>query len=174
MIIIIALDRVLLITKRYIYKKYITIKHLYCITIFAQFLNLTLAINLVMEGEYLEEISFVVRYNTLITGEVLFIIITIVAYMYLFYFVRLKSQEIANARHGRIDFDKKLMMSIIYTYICLLVFTCPYFVEKVSCSIFPVVDSLMERNMQFWGAILVYSNSYANACIIFYNSRLKF
>ena len=102
-----------------------------------------------MEGEYLEEISFVVRYNTLITGEVLFIIITIVAYMYLFYFVRLKSQEIANARHGRIDFDKKLMMSIIYTYICLLVFTCPYFVEKVSCSIFPVVDSLMERNMQF-------------------------
>ena len=61
MIIIIALDRVLLITKGYIYKKYITIKHLYCVTIFSKFLNLTLAINLVKEGEYLEEISFVVH-----------------------------------------------------------------------------------------------------------------
>ena len=106
-IIIIALDRVLLITKGYTYKKYITIKNLYCVTIFAQFPTLTLAINLVMEDEYLEEISFVLRY-TLITGEVFIIIITIVAYMYLFYFVRLKSQEIANARHGRIDFDKKV------------------------------------------------------------------
>ena len=68
-IIIIALDRVPLITKGYIYKKYITIKYLHCVTMFSQFLNLTLAINLVKEGEYLEEISFVVRY-TLTAGEV--------------------------------------------------------------------------------------------------------
>lgn len=72
-------------------------KNLYYITTSVILLNLIIAIKVVMDGEILEGISFVVRY-TQFFGEVFFIIITIVAYMNLFYFSRLKSREIANQR----------------------------------------------------------------------------
>ena len=129
-IIIIALDRVLLITKRYIYKKYFQITHLYCPKTYVLLLNPILAITVALDGEFLEVISFVVRYKQTVS-ETFFIIITIIAFMYLFYFVQLKSRETANNRHGGIDFDKKLMITITYTYICLLFFTFPYFAERI-------------------------------------------
>ena len=90
--------------------------------------------------------------------------------MYLFYFVRLKSKETANKRHGGIDFNK-LMITITYTYTCLLFFTFSYFVEGIPHFIFPRVDPLMGKHMQFWGKILVYSNSFANTYINLYNNR---
>ena len=92
-----------------------------------------------------------------------FIIITIVTYMYLFYFARSKSRKMSNARHSGIDFDKKLMVIITYTYICLLLFTIPYFVRDVVSFIFPRRDLEIERNGELWVKILVFSNSYANA-----------
>lgn len=118
----------------------------------------------------LEGLSFTMRYTQTV-GEVFFIIVTIVAYMYLVYFVRSKSREIANQRRGGIKIDKKLLMTIAYTYICLVIFTFPYFAERVAHFILQTVNPLMSMNLKFWGRILVYSNSYTNAMIIVYNSR---
>ena len=64
--------------------------------------------------------------------------------MYLFYFVRLKPKETANRRHGGIDFDKKLMITITYTYICLLFFTFPYFAERIVNFVFPQIDPVQK------------------------------
>ena len=90
-----------------------------------------MAIAVAMDGEILEGLSFTMRYTQTV-GEVFFIIVTIVAYMYLVYFVRSKSREIANQRRGGIKIDKKLLMTIAYTYICLVIFTFPYFAERVA------------------------------------------
>ena len=62
-------------------------------------------------------------------------------------------------------------MTIAYTYICLVIFTFPYFAERVAHFILQTVNPLMSMNLKFWGRILVYSNSYTNAMIIVYNSR---
>ena len=82
--------------------------------------------------------------------------------------------------HGRFrmedsgsNFNKKLMKTITYTYICLLLLTVSYFVRDVVSFIFPRRDLKIERNVQYWLKILVFSNSYANAFIILHNSQSK-
>lgn len=172
MIILIALDRVLVITKGYIYKKYVTIKHLYCLAIFCLLSVIIMSLIFSLKTEFMGRNPFVVGCIG-ISLESCWIIITSVAYMYLFYFVRSRSRVIANTRHSGNKFDKKLMMTITYTYICLLLFTLPYFTKIVVTSFFPVIDPEIERNIQCWGTILAFSNSYANAFIILLNSRGK-
>ena len=170
LITLIALDRVLLVTKGYVYKKYVTIKHLYSITTMGLLLSLAVAMKVATEGEFLKGNSFVARCIH-ISFEMCFTIITIVAYMYLFYFARSKSRKMSNARRSGINFDRKLMMTITYTYICLLLFTIPYFIRDIVSFIFPISDLEIERNVRYWVKILVFSNSYANAFIILHNSR---
>ena len=109
--------------------------------------------------------------HILISGEICLVFVTIMAYIYLFHFVRSKSQKLANKRHGGINFNKKLMMTITYIYLCLLVFTLPHFI-----GIAIIVSVLIKRGtvftkMYYWSFALLYSNSYANAFIILYKSR---
>ena len=172
MIILIALDRVLVITKGYIYKEYVTIKHLYCLAILCLLSVIIMSLIFSLKSEFMGRNPFVVGCIG-ISLESCWIIITSVAYTYLFYFVRSRSRVIANTRHSGNKFDKKLMMTITYTYICLLLFTLPYFTKIVVTSFFPVIDPEIERNIQCWGTILAFSNSYANAFIILLNSRGK-
>lgn len=80
-------------------------KHLYGLTTFSLLMNLIMAIAVAMDGEILEGLSFTMRYTQTV-GEVFFIIVTIVAYMYLVYFVRSKSREIANQRRGGIKLTR--------------------------------------------------------------------
>ena len=92
---------------------------------------------------------------------------------YVLYFVRSRSRKISNGRHSGSNFNKKLMKTITYTYICLLLLTVSYFVSDVVSFIFPRRDLKIERNVQYWLKILVFSNSYANAFIILHNSQSK-
>ena len=172
MIILIALDRVRVITKGYIYKEYVTIKHLYCLAIFCLLSVIIMSLIFSLKSEFMGRNPFVVGCIG-ISLESCWIIITSVAYTYLFYFVRSRSRVIANTRQSGNKFDKKLMMTITYTYICLLLFTLLYFTKIVVTSFFPVIDPEIERNIQCWGTILAFSNSYANAFIILLNSRGK-
>lgn len=123
LIVIVALDRVFIITKGHIYKKIITQKVLNCIILIALFGVTTMAILNPMRGKFPRQVSQVIQYTQL-TFETFFIFITFVAYIYLFLFVRLKSRVIANKRHCLNNFDKKLMMTVTYTYLCLNVFYC--------------------------------------------------
>ena len=147
MIIIIALDRVLVVTKGYIHKTYVTIKHLYYLTTFCLLSVSIMSLIFSLKSEFMGRNPFVVGCIG-ISLESCWIIITSVTYMYLFYFVRSRSGKIANTRHSGNKFDKKLMMTITYTFICLLVFTLPYFTKIAVTSFFPVIDPEIERNIQ--------------------------
>ena len=155
LIIIIALDRVLIITKAQIYKKYITMKLLYWV---------------IMELQRNGHNSYMTFYIVLLF-ELCFIVVTVIAYAYLFHFVRSKSRVVENKRHGRTDFNKKLMMTITYTYICLLFFTLPHFAGIAIYFFVQIRDQKILINLIYWIIILPYSNSYANAFIILYRSH---
>ena len=168
LIIIIALDRILIITKGHIYKKLVPMKVLYRVIFFCFFFVLAVVILTIAEK--------IIRYNSRImiyvqlALEICFINITVVAYIYLFYFVQSKSRMIINKRHGGINFNKNLMMTTTYTSICLLFFTLPHFVLIAIFHSGVVKDVQVSVNVLYWGIILPYSNSYANAFIILYFS----
>ena len=107
---IIALDRVLVVRKNMFI---VIIKHLYWITALALLLSLTIVMKVVTECEILKRNPFVGR--CLQIYEMCFTIITIVAYLYLFYFAHLRSRMMLNARHSGIVFDQKLIMTMSYT-----------------------------------------------------------
>ena len=105
LIIIIALDTwVLIITKGHIYKKLVPMKVLYRVIFFCFFFVLAVIILTIAEK--------IIRYNSRImiyvqlALEICFINITVVAYIYLFYFVQSKSRMIINKRHGGINLNQ--------------------------------------------------------------------
>ena len=74
----------------------VTIKHLYCITALALLLSLTIVMKVATECEILKRNPFVDRCIQIF--EMCFTIITIVAYLYFFYFALLRSRMMLNAR----------------------------------------------------------------------------
>ena len=169
LIMIIALDRVFGITKAHVYKKYITMKVLYRVIMLCLLLSFVVVMLYIME-KTLELNSFPII-HILISGEICLVFVTIMAYIYLFHFVRSKSQKLANKRHGGINFNKKPMMTITYLYICFLMFTLPHFVETIINYFIPIKDKRILIKINYWSHTLVYSNSYANAFIILYQGR---
>ena len=127
-------------------------------------------ITLYIMGKTFKPKSHVLFYIVL-SVELCFIFITIIAYVYLFHFVRSKSRVIENKKHGELNFNKTLIMTITYTYICLLLFTLPHFVGFLIHFFIRTPDHIMLKNLQYWITILPYSNSYANAIIILYRGR---
>ena len=170
LIIIIALDRVFVITKAQVYKKCCTMKVLYWVItlcLLLTFVMLTLAIKeLQRNGRNSHMTCYII-----LLFEFCLIFITIMVYAYLFHFVRSKSRVIENKRHCGTNFNKKLMITITYTYICLLFFTFPHSVGVAIYFFVRIRDQRMLGNLMYWGIILTYSNSYANAFIILYRSR---
>ena len=171
LIIIIALDRVFIITKAQVYKKYITMKVLYQIIVFALTLNLAVMTFSIME-KTLEPDSHVVFY-ILISVEICFLFITIIAYVYLFHFLQSKSKKIAAKKHSGNNFNKKVMMTINYILICLFIFILVHFVGIAISFFIPTRDQRVLKNMIYWTNTLAYSNSYANAFLILYRFNKK-
>ena len=169
LIMIIALDRVFGITKAHVYKKYITMKVLYRVIMLCLLLSFVVVMLYIME-KTLELNSFPII-HILISGEICLVFVTIMAYIYLFHFVRSKSQKLANKRHGGVNFNKKLMMTITYIYLCLLVFTLPHFIGIAIIVSVPIKKGTVFTKMYYWSFALLNSNSYANAFIILYQSR---
>ena len=172
LVVIIALDRVFVITKGQIYKQYITMKTLYWIITVCLALILAMAILVSLRYESFKRHSHIIVYLQLLT-ELSFIFITLVAYIHLFHFVRSQSSVIATKRHGGADLNKKLTLTVTYTYLCLLLFTLPQVAKQVIVLRWEkrMMGNLRKRmivNLEYWGNVLSYSNCYANACIILY------
>ena len=113
LIIIIALDRVFIITKAQVYKKCITMKVLYWVITFSLlfiFVLVTVAITELKRNNSYSTLHIV----HLI--ELFFIFITIIAYAYLFYFVRSKSRVIENKRHCGDHDNLHLHMFVIFYF----------------------------------------------------------
>ena len=103
LIMIIALDRVFIITKAQVYEKYITIKVLYWIIIICLLLTFVMLTLAIIELQRNGRNSHMTCYIILLF-ELCLIFITIMAYAYLFHFVRLKSRVIENKRHCGTNF----------------------------------------------------------------------
>ena len=170
LVVIIAIDRVLIVTKGKIYKNCITMKVLYRIIVFCLLYVLAIVILLAMRHNSFKRYSQVIVFILLLT-ELSFIFITIVAYIYLYHYVRSKSRAIANKRHGGADLSKKLTLTTICTYLCLLVFTLPLLAKQVIHFTGPISDGRINVNLEYWCTILPHSNSYANALLILYINR---
>ena len=173
LVVIIALDRVFIVTKGQSYKQYITMKTLYWIIIFCLLFVLVTVILFITRHMLFKQHSNKIFYLIPLT-ELSFIFITIVAYIYLFHYVRSKSRMVAKKRHGGADLNKKLTLTVTCTFLCLLLFTLPQFVKLIIIFSGKVGDERMEMNLEYWGTILPYSNSYANALVILYNKRQNY
>ena len=137
-------------------KNYITMKVLHQIIIFCLLFNII--------EKMLKPVLYI-----LLSLKLYFIFITIMAHTNTYFnLVRSKSQGIANKRNGEINFNKKLMMTITYTFICLLLFSLSPFVMFIGFFI-QMQDEKIMRNLHYWINTLPYSNSYANAFIIPYH-----
>ena len=173
MVIIIAVDRMLMITKGHIYGKYVTMNVLYGVITFILLKDLVTSLYIAFGADYMSPIDPFIQYFQIFV-EITFILITITVYIYLFYFVRSRSTIMANSRHGGKNFNKRLLLTVSYTFICLLVFTLPQFAGVI---IVPFVgttnDPVFQRNLYYWQLIFIYSNSFANALILLYNNREK-
>ena len=131
---------------------------------------MAIVILLAMRHNSFKRYSQVIVFILLLT-ELSFIFITIVAYIYLYHYVRSKSRAIANKRHGGADLSKKLTLTIICTYLCLLVFTLPQLAKQVIHFTGSISDERIHVNLEYWCTILPHSNSYANALTILYINR---
>ena len=173
MVIIIAVDRVLMITKGHTYGKYVTMNVLYGVITFILLKDLVTSLYIAFDADYMSPIDSFIQYFQIFV-EITFILITITVYIYLFYFVRSRSTIMANSRHGGTNFNKRLLLTVSYTFICLLVFTLPQFAGVI---VVPFVgttnDPVFQRNLYYWQLIFIYSNSFANALILLYNNREK-
>ena len=172
LVVIIALDRVFIITKGQMYKQYITMKTLYWIITFCLLFILAIVTIFIMRYELFKRYSQAVAFIVLFT-ELLFIFIIILAYIYLFYFARSKSREMTNKRHGGTDLNKRLTLTVTYTYLCLLLFTIPQVAKQVIQFTGVIRDLRTNMHLEYWGNILSYSNCYTNALIILYINRKK-
>ena len=125
-----------MITKGQMYKQYITMKTLYWIITFVSFsfclvLILATVIPVSLKHDLFKQHLHVIVYVVLLT-ELLFIFITLLGYMYLFHFVQSRSRTVASKRHGGADLNKKLTLTVAYTYLCLLLFTLPQVAKQVT------------------------------------------
>ena len=84
---IVAIDRVLIITRGYFYKKIITENVSHCIATFVLFVAITMTISNVLKENWPNHGSRVILDTQFMTG-ISFIVISIVSYMYLFHYVR--------------------------------------------------------------------------------------
>ena len=130
MVIIIAVDRVFLITKGHIYENCITINVLYRLIVFVLVFDFAVGTFAALDKEYLEGIHPFILYTQVFT-EVNFSGFTVATYIYLFYFVCSKSNNVSNTRHCSIKYSKRLLMTVTYTFMCLVAFTLPQLVGVV-------------------------------------------
>lgn len=168
MVIIIAIDRCLMITKGEIYGKYVTTKVLYSAV--AIFFGKDIVTSIYMASGDGIRISFIkpdVFHVLQILVELFFIFLTTSLYGYLLYYVRRREKLFdTNARHGKCNYSKQLTRSIAYIFFCLIFFTLPQFIGMLLPIYIRFRSSLVIRNKFCWELLSLYSNSYANAVIL--------
>lgn len=170
MVIVISVDRVLMITKGHNYKKIMTMKVLYGIVAILIVKDVSLSLYMSFNDTFLQETSKFILYSQFIC-EIVAIGVTVVVYLYLLFFVRSKSKALSKSKHGGHNVNKKLLNTVVCIFICLLIFTLPQFAGMALAEIIEIKNPIIFRNITYWQWILVYSNCYANAFILLYNSK---
>ena len=129
-VVIIALDRVFIMTKKENLQTLYHYESFNWIITICLVLILVIVILVSLRHEPLKRHPHAIVYIVLST-ELSFIFIILVSYIHLFHFVRSKSRAIATKRHGGADLNKKSTLTVTYSYLCLLLFTLPQVVKQV-------------------------------------------
>ena len=174
MVIMISLDRVFMITKFKFYGRYVTMKVLYGIIFSIMILIIIVTLFISATDTYLNSNKIFHFRLTLaqIILEFTSIIVVIIAYIYLYLYIRSKSRKMNIAKVSGINYNKKLVFTIGYIFLCLLIFTIPQLMIlivllKTNLDLNPIFS----RNAIYWQAILLYSNSYTNAFILLHKIK---
>ena len=178
MVIIIAIDRCLMITKYGTYGKYVTLKVLYCFIAFIFVIYACIFGAVIPEGELAANSSEINPFHIIqIILELLFMFAIAALYSYLLCYVRRKAKKFANNRsiHVQRSYGDKLTKSIFLIYLCLIFFTLPQVAGFLSWPLDPTVmpSASTVRNRTCWLLLALYCNSYANAMILLHRSKKR-
>ena len=168
MVIIISVDRVLMITKRHIYGKFVTMKVLYSVMTFLLLKDILSAMFMSFYIDVLDFNNKFIQYSQLFI-ESFFISVTVISYLCLLYYVRSRSRKIGASKHTANKNEKRLTKTVMVIFICLVIFTIPQFVGVILTFYLDVSNATTKRNIVYWNAIVLYSNSAANAIILLIN-----
>lgn len=168
MVIIISVDRVLMITKRHIYGKFVKMKVLYSVMTFLLLKDILSAMFMSFYIDVLDFSNKFIQYSQLFI-ESFFISVTVISYLYLLYYVRSRSRKIGAFKHTANQNEKRLTKTVIVIFICLVIFTIPQFLGVIVTFYLDVSNATTKRNIVYWNAIVLYSNSAANAIILLIN-----
>lgn len=168
MVIIISVDRVFMITKRHIYGKFVKMKVLYSVMTFLLLKDILSAMFMSFYIDVLDFSNKFIQYSQLFI-ESFFISVTVISYLYLLYYVRSRSRKIGAFKHTANQNEKRLTKTVIVIFICLVIFTIPQFLGVIVTFYLDVSNATTKRNIVYWNAIVLYSNSAANAIILLIN-----
>ena len=165
MVIIISVDRALMVTGSRMYQKFDTMKVLYFIIAFLLVKDI---LSVTFMSLYLDALEFSNKLLqfTFLFIESFFIFSTVISYLYLLYFVKSKSKKMRPFRHTLNQYEKRLTVKVIVIFICLVIFTMPQFIGIIFTFYFDVESPTIKRNIVYWKAIILYSNSSLNAIIL--------
>ena len=171
LVIIIAIDRSLMITKTAKYSKYITLKVLYII-IGILFISNAIVFSVISytRGPQIYHEEFDIGHIIQLIIENTFMFTVAALYAYLLYYVRKKARKFENnAKHGNHNYSKQVTKNVFIIYLCLVVFTLP----QIAGMLFWIRDPdaysqnyLVIRNKFCWETLLIYCNSFINAIIL--------
>ena len=165
MVIIISVDRALMVTGSRMYQKFVTMKVLYFVIAFLLVKDI---LSVTFMSLYLDALEFSNKLLqfTFLFIESFFIFSTVISYLYLLYFVKSKSKKMRPFRHTLNQYEKRLTVKVIVIFICLVIFTMPQFIGIIFTFYFDVESPTIKRNIVYWKAIMLYSNSSLNAIIL--------
>ena len=176
MVIIIAIDRCLMITKSDSYGKIVTNKALF---LFIGFIFVTITCSLaviIARGELAlnsPKISGIHFFQMIL--ELVFMFTTAALYSYLLYFVRRSARKLTITRniHSQHSYIDQLTKSVFLIYLCLILLTLPQVAGLVLWLFHPaaVLAEMSTRKTFGWSVLTLYANSYVNALILIYRLR---
>lgn len=170
MCIIIALDRYLIITRNKLYKKYVRNIILYCI-IFTMFLiSFLLTMLHSITGHFFEfhhklETHVLVFVLVIVITELLIFPMIFLLYYKLYKYVLCQRENIVKNRSGATA-NQKLIKTITFICLSVLVFIVPHFALFVICFLITTENGSTYRIMIYSSALLIYSNAWINAVIL--------
>ena len=167
--IVIALDRVLMVTKNHLHYKYMT-KKVICMILISNFCMANgMSLWNLFTVKFSKKILDINPFNiTISVLEICFICLTAVFYLYLLWFVRRQSKVMD---HNRItdtkeSYSSRTTRTTIYVFICLVVCNFTQLFGMIYVIWTNTENSINVRNIIFWTLLSLYLNSFLNATIL--------
>ena len=167
----IALDRCLVIAKKYKYEKIMTKTRV--ITFAVVLLIFTAGISVIYVFVERE-----IRLRSQSILEVICILTTTLSYAYLLCYVRKNTKIRTGSKRSKSSTNARITKVIAYIFFCQVILTLPQWISLVllvaSNKEITLIVAINRRIRYRWMMILRFQNSYLNACILLYNQYKEY